>query len=203
MLMNKEIRPAIRFEYRDHGSDPEQSQIAGRPVPKRVPFVFVLSSGGTEFEAIADEWLKAKRNQAIQGNYNADWVDYFEKQFAAWKDGQTLPTEGTPIGTWQMIGNINVRNRITSAGVTTVEELAQVPDNSPRAQMIGLDWRIWRDMARSWIDEATDKGHNAQKIAELEEQVRSLTAMVNEWKTKAEEAAEDKPKRGRPRLEPA
>lgn len=203
MLMTKEIRPAIRFEYRDHGSDPEQSQIAGRPVPRRVPFVFVLSAGGTEFEAIAEDWLKGKRQQAIQGNYNPDWVDHFERQFAAWKEGQTLPTEGTPIGTWQMIVNPNVRNRITSAGVNTVEELAQVPDNSPRAERIGLDWRVWRDMARSWIAEAMDKGGNTQKIADLEEQVRALTAMVNEWKAKAEEAADDKPKRGRPRMEPA
>lgn len=203
MLMSKEIRPAIRFDYREHGSDPEQSQIAGRPVPRRIPFVYVLTSSGTEFEAIADEWLKNKRTQAIAGTYNADWVDYFEKQFAAWKDGQTLPTEGTPIATWQMIGNVNVRTRIVSAGVTTVEELAQVPDGSPRAQQIGLDWRTWRDMARSWIDEAKDKGGNAQLIADLQEQVRALTAMVNEWKTKAEEAADDKPKRGRPRLEAA
>ena len=41
-------------------------------------------------------------------------------------------------------------------------------------------------------------------MADLSEQVRALTDMVNEWKAKAEAAQDDdKPKRGRPRLEAA
>lgn len=197
-MLQQEVRPHIRFDYRQHGTDPEQSKMAGRPVPRRVPFVFVLSSGGTEFEAVADEWLTNKRKQAIAGTYNPDWVDHFEKQYKAWLDGQTLPLEGTPVLTWQMIADPNVRERIVTAGVQTVEQLADVPDNSPFAQQIGLDWRTWRDMARAWIDEAKDKGAAAKEIADLKEMVRRLESQVSEWQAKAQANAEDKPRRGRP-----
>jgi hypothetical protein len=202
-MQMKDVRPFLRFEHRRHGINSVESEKAGRPVQNVIPFVIVVSSGGTEHEAIATEWLAKKRREAIGGNYNPDWVDHFEKAFEAWKAGQELPKEGTPIATWQMIADQGVRERITSAGVTTVEELMSIPDNSPHAMMIGLDWRVWRDMARTWHDEGVSKGSHAKENADLKARLDLLEGMLSASQEKIRELEADRPKRGRPSLQAA
>ena len=189
-MLQQEVRPFLRFEYKRHGINAVESEKAGRPVQNVIPFVFVVSAGGQEYEAVADEYLARKRKEAIQGNYNADWVDHFEKQYAAWKLGQEIPKEGTPLSQWQMIADPSTRERIISAGVTTVEELMQVPDGSPRAQAIGLDWRVWRDMARAWHDEGVSKGSHAKENADLKARLELLEGIVKQQAEKLEQSAE-------------
>lgn len=169
--------PFVRFEERELGTDPEASEKAGRPIPRVTVMACITPHGSKDVvEKPAEEWLKQIRVQALQGAYNLDWVKFFEESFSEWKKGNELPREGTPIATWPMVSN-EARKRIRAAGYQTVEDLAQIPDSG--LTEIGLDGRYWRDTARGWITDATDKGANAKKIADLESRNRELEGQLD------------------------
>lgn len=170
--LQKEVMPHVRFETKDYGRNEEASKQTGRHVPLRATFIVITSHGSKDsVEQIADEWIPRKRLEASRGNYNEQWVDYFERQYEAWKKGHELPREGTPVLTWGAISpEANVRLR--SIGIQVVEDLAAVPDSG--LGTIGLDGRHLRDLARGWIAESKDKGINAKAIADANAEIRQL-----------------------------
>jgi hypothetical protein len=157
--------PFVRFEERELGIDPAASEKEGRPIPRVVVMACITPHGSKDVvEKVAEDWLKQIRAQALQGNYNLDWVKFFEESYAEWKKGNELPREGTPIATWPMAHN-EARKRIRAAGYQTVEDLAQIPDSG--ITEIGLDGRYWRDTARAWVNESQTKGANAKELADV------------------------------------
>jgi hypothetical protein len=193
--LQKEVMPHVRFETKDYGRNEEASKQTGRHVPLRATFIVITSHGSKDsVEQIADEWIPRKRLEASRGNYNDQWVDYFERQYEAWKKGHELPREGTPILTWGAISpEANVRLR--SIGIQVVEDLAAVPDSG--LGTIGLDGRYLRDLARGWIAESKDKGINAKAIADasaeirqLREQNEQLTARLDKLESKRRKDSE-------------
>jgi len=170
--VHKEIMPHVRFETKDYGRNEEASRRAGRHIPNNATFIIIHPHGSKdESEHLADEWLPRKRMDASRGAYNEEWISFFEKQYAAWKQGQELPRQGTPIQTWQL-ASPEQRSRLRALGLTTVEDLSAVPDSG--LGEIGLDARVLRDMARNWIAEGQQKGINAQELAMAQEEIRRL-----------------------------
>jgi len=89
-------------------------------------------------------------------------------------------------------------------GYTTIEDVAQIPDSG--LPMLGLDGRYLRDLARSWINESTDKGVNARALADAQVKIESQQATIESLQTrlaKLEQSQEEAPRRGpgRPRKE--
>lgn len=164
--------PFVRFEEREMGLDADATEKAGRPIPRVVVMACVTPHGSKDVvERIADDWLKQIRRQAMSGQYNLEWVRFFDEQYKEWTKGNELPREGTPIATWPMTTNES-RRRIRAAGFSTVEDLAQVPDSG--LMSIGMDGRYWRDTARGWLNEAKDKGLNAKALADANVQIEEL-----------------------------
>lgn len=168
--------PFVRFEEQEVGLDAEASKKAGRPIPRTQVLAIITPHGSKdEVHRVAEEWLTQIRNKAAQGFYDPQWVTFFERQYEEWKKGNELPREGVPIRTWQMVTNES-RRRILAAGYSTVEDLAQCPEQG--LSMIGLDGRYWRDTARAWLKEGSDKGTNAKEIADLRSQLSERDGQI-------------------------
>lgn len=194
----KEVMPHVRFENKDYGRNEEASLAAGRHIPRSATFIIITGHGSKDSsEHIADEWLPRKRMEASRGAYNGDWVEYFEKQYAAWKKGHELPRQGTAILTWQL-ASPEQNSRLRALGYTVVEDLAAVPDSG--LEMIGLDARNLRDMARAWLAEGTDKGINARALADAYAKIDELKATMERQEkqiARLSSLVEEEPKRGR------
>lgn len=198
--------PYVRFEEREMGLNAEATAAAGRPIPKVVIMACVTNAGSKDcFEKIAEEWIEDKHKQALNGLFPLEWVTLFRAQFEAFKQGHELPREGTPIKTWAMCSR-EAATRLIAGGITTVEDLAEFPDSN--LNVIGMDGRYLRDMARGWINEAKDKGANAKaladanvKIGTLEETVKRQAERMERLEARLEDRETDEPKRGpgRPR----
>jgi len=193
----KEIMPHVRFENRDYGRDEEASIKAGRHIPKTSTFIIITSHGSKDSsDQIADEWLPRKRREASQGAYNIEWVEHFERQYKAWREGHELPRDGTPIMTWQMVSP-EQNTRLRALGITVVEDLAAIPDTG--LAEYGLDARYMRDLARAWIAEGQQKGINAQELAKAKAEIERQRLVIDsqEGRLKALEARleEDVPRK--------
>jgi hypothetical protein len=195
--------PFVRFEEREMGLNAEATAKEGRPIPRVVVMACITPHGSKDcFEKVAEDWLQQIKQKALSGEYPVEWKNHFELQYSEWCKGNELPREGTPVKTWAMCTR-EASTRLVAAGITTVEDLAQFPDNGLGA--IGMDGRYLRDMARSWLTEAKDKGANAKALADANIKIAELSSTVSEQSRRIDNLMarlenEDRP-RGRPRKE--
>jgi hypothetical protein len=199
--------PFVRFEEREMGIDADATAKAGRPIPRVVVMACITPHGSKDcFEKIAEEWLAQIKQQALNGGYSIEWKNHFELQYSEWRKGNELPREGTPIKTWAMCTR-EAATRLIGCGITTVEDLAQFPDSGLGATGL-MDGRYWRDIARSWLLEAKDKGANAKILADqnieieaLKETVARQAARIDKLMARLERDGDEEPRRGpgRPR----
>lgn len=201
----QERPPFVRFEEREMGLDSDATTREGRPVPRVVVMACITSHGSKdEHEKPVDEWLAQIKAKAMRGDYPIEWKNHFELQYTEWQKGHELPREGTPIKTWQMTTRDQAR-RLIAGGITTVEDLAAFPDSN--LSVVGMDGRYLRDLAKSWITEAKDKGANARaladanvKISTLEETIARQNERMQRMEARLDQDETPRP-RGRPRKE--
>ena len=168
--------PFVRFEEREYGLDNVASEKAGRPIPKLVHFAIITSFGSKdEHEKVAEEWIASIRAKAVRGEYNPEWASKYAAQYSEYLKGNELPREGTPVQTCPLFTREQVR-RLKSLGLTTVEDLASQPDSM--LGTIGLDGRAMRDMAKTWISEALDKGVAARELAKANTTIETLQVQM-------------------------
>lgn len=178
--------PFVRFEEREYGRNNEASEAAGRPIPNIVTMACITSFGSKDtFEKPATEWLADIRRKAVNGEYPPEWVERFKLQFEEYQKGNELPREGTPIQTWQMV-TMEQRSRLRAVSITTVEDLAAIPDSG--LTMIGLDGRYLRDTAKAWVSEAKDKGVVSKQLADANAKIEALEQRIETLTRRAEEA---------------
>jgi hypothetical protein len=194
--------PFLRFEEREYGRNVEASEAAGRPIPRVVVMACITPFGSKDcFEKPAIEWLEQIREKATKGEYPHEWAIGFRNQYDEYLKGNELPREGTPTATWQMASR-EQQIRLKALDITTVEDLALIPDNA--LGMIGLDGRILRDTAKSWIAESKDKGVVAQELNKVRSENESLKETVAKLSQRVDEliqGTEQKRGPGRPRKE--
>ena len=161
--IRQDTPPFVRFEHMEYGVDAEASEKAGRPIPKVVPFALIMQHGSKDcVEKPAEEWLAQIRQRAIDGTYNPQWAERYRLQYEEWKKGNELPREGTPVKTCALFNGEQAK-RLVALGITTVEDLAQIPDQALGG--IGLDGRVLRDMARTYI--ACIEGKSPEELQAL------------------------------------
>lgn len=199
MQIYKERPPFVQFDEKEYGINQQASEAAGRPVPNVCVFAFITPAGSKDcVEKPATEWLDQIRQKAIKGEYPPEWAERFRMQYEEYLKGNELPREGTPIKTWQMI-NREQANRLRAVNITTVEDLAAVPEHG--LSMIGLDARYLRDTAQAWIAEAKDKGIVARELADANSKIEEQQAVIDrlaqriaDLETRAESKGEGKRK---------
>lgn len=161
-----------------------ESERAGRPIYKDVPFIWIRFPG--------DRTREVRRKVDMVGKNGAtpDPVR-FPRQWAAFERQQVQVQEGTPIEQW---GPISKSHALTLKGVNvhTVENLAAVPDSA--LHNLGHGARELRDKAIAWLKAASDSAETTRLAAENQHLKDELTALK-------EQVAELAKKRGpgRPR----
>jgi hypothetical protein len=111
--------------------------------------------------------------------------------YEAWKAGNELPEEGTPLEAWSGVTTEQAKF-LKAMGIKTVEAVRDMGDRSVEA----CRWpnaRKMPELAKRWL-EGDGEAKKAAKISELEEQIAIMREML-------EEKQEAKRGPGRPRKE--
>lgn len=167
--------------------DKEKSLAEGRPIFKDREYITIRILG--------DKSTVRKRpvKYEADGGVPAD-TDRFYRQYQAFKNANSVVSDGTPITEWPPITKSQAME-LKALNIHTVEALASCGDNN----LTWLGARTLRDQAKAWIERAKSGAGDA-KIAEENEFLRNeLQAMKNQLA--ALQLNADKPKRGRPAKE--
>jgi hypothetical protein len=190
--MLQERPPFVRFEYIECGVDEAASAASGRTVPLVKPHALIMQHGSKDVtEKNADEWLAHLAAQAREGRYRTEWLAMFKLQYEEWQKGNELPREGTPVKTWAAL-NREQAIRLTAMGITTVEDLAAMPDNG--LGNIGMDGRYLRDLAKNYMASGA-KGVDVKRLTDLEQQNREQADTIKQLSDRL--AALEKPQKGK------
>lgn len=119
----------------------------------------------------------------------------FDPAYQAWKQGNALPTNGTPIGAWPALLPEQAEV-LRKAGLASIEDIADLTDSTmSRIPLPGI-----RDLvaqARAYLS-AKDTTAAAAAIKRVNEENEDLKARMAEMEEMLKEAMADKPRRGRP-----
>lgn len=171
-LLDIKERPAyVRFE-RVAVEDKVASLSEGHYVARDVDYALVTSPGSKDiFKSKATNWIADLKLQAETSRIPREWVEQYEKQYKAWKNGQELPLEGTPIRGWGVLSPAQ-QEMITRSNVLTVEDLANL--NEEGLRRLGMGALQLKTKAVAWVTQLQDKGPLVQEIAA----VRSENAVL-------------------------
>lgn len=176
-VLDRKDRPAyVRFE-RKAKEDKKASLAAGHYVGKDVDFVYVTPPYSKDiliFEVEA--WLKQLNHDMSRGRLPQEWVQNYRKAYEAWKRGEELPPEGTPIKGWGVISPAQQETLIRMQ-ILTVEDLAAVNDEG--GKRIGMGWVDLKNKAKAWLAQLKDKGPLTQEMAAIKAENRELHTQVN------------------------
>lgn len=196
----KESRPAyVKFERRvvqDHAA----SQAEGRYVGKEVDFALItpLYTRDVVIHRVSDWFVKLDADVANE-RIPPGWVQNYRKMYEAWKSGQELPLQGTPIRGWGVISPAQ-QEMLTRINILTVEDLADVTaDGLARIGMGGVDLK---NKAIAFIKSSRDVGKLVMENASLTAQMTVASQTIDELTKTVEElsaAVESLKKAGAPR----
>jgi len=143
---------------------------------KDVIFVQVMQPGGKEvFEDIAHEWLEKQVAKVRKKDLPLEIYNVYKQAFEAYKLGEELPVNGTPIKSWPMLTPAQIK-MVLQANVRTVQDLANANEDAIAA--IGMGARSFKEKAKIWLESA-NQGKVTNRIADLE---RSVSAFENRSK---------------------
>jgi len=192
----QEDRPPF-VEFILHQEEDREASIAnGHYTVKDVIFAHIMPFGGKDVvERPAQDWLDYIAMQSRAGRFPREWVEYFKRAFADFKEGLVLPRMGTPVGLMTTLSPADVAN-LKSAKIYTIEDLASLTDDMLRSMPAGA--RILKQRAEAWLKSSQDNGKVTMELEklrterdgllernkELEEQVKLLKAQVEGLESK-------------------
>lgn len=135
--------------YRDKVENGFKSAQAGHAVYDDVEMVEIIIPG--QNQSVATERVKQAHR------------DRWPAQYAAWKAGQEIAQEGSPLELWPPLTPAQVAN-LKVFNVHTVEQLAAVDDQA--LGNLGLGARDLREKARAWLENAKGGEALSQALAE-------------------------------------
>lgn len=127
---------------------------------------------------------------------NMRW-NAIEPRYEAWKKGQEIPSDGTPLSAWNGVSR-QVAEILRSHGVYTVEELARLTDtHKQRMNIMGLGNCI--EGAKRFVA-ASDKNTVSAALEKKDAEIADLRAQMAELIGVVKEGRADVPpkRRGRP-----
>ena len=181
--------PYVRFELRAE-EDRTASIESGKFVARDVAFALVTPQGSKDcIERNAEEWLAHIATEAREGRFPEPWLAHYLKAYEAWKNGQELPVNGTPIVTWPAISPANAK-MLLDLNIRTVEELAQATEEA--ICHIGIGARALKQRAIDFLSQSGDAGKASAEMEvlrvtnadmqkqneEMKKQLAELTAKV-------------------------
>lgn len=152
----------------------------GRPIFEDVEFVEIIIPGNRG--AVHDTMVRAEHRER------------WPREYAAFKAGQALPVEGTPLEEWPAVTRSQVEE-LRHFNIRTVEQLAALSDDALN-RVVPMGGFSLREKAQRFLEhaaslapmEALAAKHEADaaKLAAMEEQIRQLTEQL---KAQSQDAA--------------
>lgn len=115
-----------------------------------------------------------RNNQPVQP-VNAEVIDRYPKEYAAFKDGREAPIEGTPLVEWPPISRSQAQE-FAYFHIKTVEQLAQV--NDAQLQALPMGSRELRAQAIAYVDIANNGTGPIGKMVAENMQLRDENALL-------------------------
>jgi hypothetical protein len=171
-LEQREDRPAyVQFERRGE-EDRARTMKEGRYIEKDVDFAIITPIGSKDrIPRKVEDWFKQLEQQVREERIPAAWLQQYRAAYEAWKAGQEIPVNGTPIRGWPVLSPAQQAN-VISANVLTVEDLAQA--NGEARQRIGMGAEDLVEKAIAWLKAARAQGIPTQEVSALQAKIRLM-----------------------------
>ncbi len=144
--------------FLDSVEDPRASVDAGRPIFRDEERVEIIMPGNPYTRPV----------QRVTDDHRRRWP----KEYEAFKAGQQISAEGTPLEHWPRLKRSQVLE-LKALGFQTVEHVAKMDDQA--IGRVGMGGRQLRDLARAFLDDAARAAEverladaNTRKDAELD-----------------------------------
>ena len=184
-----ESRPAyVKFERRPV-QDKAASEAAGRYIAKDVDYVLItpLYTKDVMIHKVSD-WMKKLESDVANERIPKQWADAYRKGYEAWKSGEELPLNGTPIKGWGVLSPAQ-QEMLIRMSVLTVEDLAAINDDGIRR--IGMGGVDLKNKAVAFIKSGNDTGklvmENANMRAQLGVAVQTIEGLTKSLEELSEE----------------
>lgn len=181
---SRKERPSfVRFERRAI-EDKKASEAAGHYVARDIDYALITAPYSKDvFHIKCESWFKDLEQQVNMQRVPREWMDQYKKQYAAWKNGQELPLNGTPIRGWGVISPAK-QETLIAMHILTVEDLAAINDEG--VKRIGMGAVELKTKAKAWISQLQDKGPLTQEIASVRAENESLKGSVESLQKQVE-----------------
>lgn len=171
-VLGRKDRPAyVRFE-RIAVEDVAATKAKGHYISKDIDYAFITPPYSKDvFKKKAAEWFSDLKSDINNGRLPEEWRDNYLKQYEAWKKGEELPLNGTPIKGWGVISPAQ-QETLIRMNILTVEDLRAINDEG--IKRIGMGALDLKNKAAAWLDQLNDKGPLTIKVASLEADINNL-----------------------------
>lgn len=132
-----------------------ESSQAGHPVYRDVAFVRLSFPGD--------------RTKTFVGLATEEHQQRFPRQWEAFVRQGIQAHEGVPLSEWPVLAKSEVLG-LKAANIHTVEQLAALPDSA----LSGMGWRLLRNKAVAWLENAKD----GSAVTKLLQQIEELKAHI-------------------------
>lgn len=168
----REDRPSYVVFERQPVEDRDRSLAEGRYMTKDVDFAIITPIGSKDrIPREVSSWLSNMEQQVREERMPRQWYQQYKDAYEAWKRGEEVPLNGTPIKGWSLIGPAQQKN-ILGANVRTVEDLAQANDEA--LLRIGMGAVELKMQAQTWLKTAKDVGSVVKSNTVLEARITTL-----------------------------
>ena len=184
-LTDRPDRPAyVRFETIAK-EDKAASTKAGTYIGRDVDMALITPPYSKDvWRQEVGKWFPQLDIDAQAGRIPKEWVDKYKEAYKAWKNGQDVPLDGTPIKGWLRVSPAQ-QEAMISAGVRTVEDLALANDEALRR--IGMGAVELKNIAIAELKAAKDIGPVVRENAALKQEVSLLKGSLSNLTAQVEQ----------------
>ena len=176
-IVDNDRPPYVVWEIRQV-EDRAASIAKGHYSTKDVDFAIITRPGSRDtMDREALPWLADLKQKANKGELPLTWYQGFQSSYDAWRKGEELPTEGTPIKGWPLLSPAAQKD-LVHIGIRTVEDLAAFSDSE--LGQIGLGALAMKLKAQEWLKAANGPGKAAEEAAAIRTQLAQLIELTRQ-----------------------
>lgn len=189
-VMERKERPAyVRFETRPI-EDKAASLEKGHYIARDVDYVLLTPPYSKDVNIFkVEQWFKQLEHDQMAERIPRSWVENYKQAYQAWKRGQELPLNGTPIKGWGVVSPAQ-QETLIRMNILTVEDLAKVNDEG--IKRIGMGAVDLKHKADAWLSQLSDKGPLTQEIASVKARNRELEIAIAALTKRVEDMSKEK-----------
>jgi hypothetical protein len=184
-LLDRQDRPAYVTFHRVAVESPALSLKEGRYVAVDVDYVHVTPNYSKDvLKFKVKTWISNMENDMRNQRLPKEWFDAYMAKYEAWKRGEELPLNGTPIKGWGVISPA-IQETLIHMNVMTVEDAALMNDEAiKRLGMGGLDVKV---KAKAWLAQLNDKGALTLEMSSITKENNVLKGSVESLQRQVDE----------------